>query len=458
MFHATELVLRSRPRLVLFIATLAAYAPSLNGPFQFDDFGVVVNYAPVHSLAGWWASLGGLRPLLKLTYALSWTLGLGALGFHLVNLAIHLVNVELVLRLYAAALHRGECRLVAPIQRGAFAAALLFAVHPIQTEAVTYVSGRSSSLMTLFMLVAVLLYIEGVRSRRAWLWLGLAPVAFACAFFTKEAAAILPASLLLWELCFERKRVRALLVRQAAWWSLFFGLLAWAIMQQSYFSLLYDMTGTRPLIESLRYQVEGASYLLSRLVLVHRLSIDPGLGLHPPSPATIFIGTGVLSMIFVLALTQIRTRPLVTFGALWFLLHVFMPYVVTPRMDVLNERHMYLANAGLFTALGALWGELVHVARVLPVARRIGVAVAVLLVIGTAWRNLDYRNAIALWESTVRVSPSNPRAHNNLGIAYESSGRLVDARVEYAAALVLEPRYEDARQNLQRVTRNRHRH
>ena len=66
-------------------------------------------------------------------------------------------------------------------------------------------------------------------------------------------------------------------------------------------------------------------------------------------------------------------------------------------------------------------------------------------------RNLEYQTEIALWQSTVRSAPSNPRAHNILGVAYELEGQLIRARVEYAEALTLVPRYVAARENLTRA-------
>jgi hypothetical protein len=443
--RARGLALVSHPRLVVVVATLAAYATSLGGPFQFDDFGVIVDYQPVHSMGAWWAAAShGLRPLLKLSYALNWTIGAGALGFHLFNVLVHLANVELVMRLYAAA-SRVESRV------GSLAAGLLFALHPVQTEAVTYVSGRSSSLMTLFTLLALLAYVEGVRSQRAWLWGSLAPFAFVCAALTKETAALLPAALLLWELSFERSHARGLLLRQAVWWSLLLAMLSAAIMQGRYFALLYDLAGARPLVDSFAYQLDGTAYLLSRLLLVHRLSIDPGLGLRPPTIAELAVAIVLVSGLAVFASTQFRSRPLVAFGLAWFLLHVLFPYVLFPRTDVVNERHMYLANVGIFMAAGALWADFAARPGVLPGGRRFATVVAGLLVIGTALRNFDYRSETALWESTVRVSASNPRAFNNLGVAYESSGRTGEARTAYARAVALEPRYAMARKNLERV-------
>jgi hypothetical protein len=443
-----------RARLAVFACTLLAYSTSLHGPFQFDDFGVIVRYEPVHSLSGWWASAGhGLRPLLKLTYAASWAFGLGALGFHLTNLAVHLANVELVMRLYTAAAQRTRRWPFAASDAGAIAAGLLFAVHPIQTEAVTYISGRSSSLSTLFVLLALLLYAEAARARTSGPWLGLAAIAYVCAALTKESCAGLPAGLLLWELCIERGRGREVLLRQLGFWLLLVLLLVAAIMQRAYFVLLYQMSGARPLLEALWYQVAGAGYLISRLLLVERLSIDPGLGLHPPALASTAVVAAGLCGASWLVVAQYRRRPVVAFGLSWFLLELFFPYALLPRLEVLNERHMYLAGVGIFLALAALWVELVTRARLQRPVRAAGAAVVALLVSFTLQRNLDYGSATALWQSTVRVSSDNPRAYNNLGIVYEAHGRTVEARDAYARALALEQRYDSARRNLERVLR-----
>src|SRR5688572_8578215 len=283
--------LRARPRGLLFLLAVIAYAPALGTPFQFDDHGVVTRDPAVQSLGAWWAGAGhGLRPLLKLSYALDWTLGGGSpFVFHLVNVILHLVNVELVMRTFTAA-HRARAWPFAPLETGALVAAGLFALHPLQTEAVTYVSGRSSSLVTFFVLSALLLYVGGVRARRPALWLGLAPLAFVAALATKEAAVTLPAALLLWELTIERSGWRVWWRRQLAFWVLLFLLLATAIMQDRYFTLLVQVIGSRALPESLGYQLEGVGHLLARLVRVDRLCIDPGLGLVPASPAAVAFG------------------------------------------------------------------------------------------------------------------------------------------------------------------------
>ena len=110
-----------------------------------------------------------------------------------------------------------------------------------------------------------------------------------------------------------------------------------------------------------------------------------------------------------------------------------------PRLDVANDRQLYLASWGLFLALCIQL-------RSLP---RFAVGVVLLLfTIASIVRQLDYRSEIALWESSVRLSPWNARGHNNLGYAYQLAGRTEDARREYEAALLFDPGHGKARLNL----------
>lgn len=443
--------LRPPPQLALSLLVAVAYLTGLRGPFQFDDLDVIVRYEPVHSLAGWWAALGhGIRPLLKLTYAVNWALD-GVLGFHLFNLIVHVANTNLVLRLYSAATDPGRRWPFRDWSHGAFAAAALFAIHPVQTEAVTYISGRSSSLVTFFALSALLAYADASRASKPWIGMSLALLSFVCALLVKESAATLPFGLLIWDLAVERTRVRRALAKQIPFIGVPLALLAWAILKPNYYALLYRTLGARPLLDAFIQQIDGVGYLLSRLVLVHRLSIDPGLGLRAPAAPVVAGVSGFLLFAFGFALCVARTRPVVTFGISWFLLNVFLPYVFATRVDVINERHMYLASVGGFMAFGALWAELSSRFGKPTIWRAAGAWGLVVLSAATARRNWDYRSPIALWESTVHVSPANPRAHNNLGTAYETSGRLDEARREYVHALALEPEYASARRNLERV-------
>ena len=143
----------------LIAAVCIVHLPALGASFQFDDYNVVLRDPRVQSFDAWAASMPGMRPLLKLSYALNHELGGGVRGFRLLNIAIHALNAVLVL-LLAARLSARHGLTARPALGVAFAVALVFALHPAQTEAVTYVSGRSSALVALCCLAAMLAWLN----------------------------------------------------------------------------------------------------------------------------------------------------------------------------------------------------------------------------------------------------------------------------------------------------------
>jgi tetratricopeptide (TPR) repeat protein len=125
---------------------------------------------------------------------------------------------------------------------------------------------------------------------------------------------------------------------------------------------------------------------------------------------------------------------------------------VIPRLDVINERHFYLAGVGVFLAAGL---EIALLCRRFSIGRKIfpiiaGAVFATLLCF-TMLRNNDYRSERALWESTVRFSSHKSRVYNNLGYAYESEGRRLEARTAFAAALKIDPGNKIAQNNMQHI-------
>jgi tetratricopeptide (TPR) repeat protein len=411
-----------KPALTVAALAVVAYLPSLAGVFHFDDYNVIVHYPTVHS---WEALLeragGGVRPLLKASYTLNWTLGF---GFSFFNIAAHALNAVLLFFI-GTLLFRDR--------RAALVAALLFALHPAATEAVTYISGRSSSLMALFYLGALLAYLRGAH------W-SLSASLFVLAVATRETAVTLPAALLLCELCRgERPAWREILRRQWAHWALLLAGGLFLLLNQRYFDLVAFGYGERSLADNLLTQVGGVSYLILRLVSLHGYNIDPALPtLTEWTPGLAFQAMLLLSL-FVLGAANLRRRPWIAFGVLWFFLQLAPTNSIVPRLDVANDRQLYLASWGLFLAVCIQL-------RNLP--RPAVAAVLVLFAAASISRQLDYRSEIALWESSVRLAPWNARGHNNLGYAYQLAGLTEAARREYRAALLFDPRHAKARLNL----------
>ena len=382
--------------------------------------------------------------MLNLSYTLNWLVDPRPVGFHLVNLAVHAANALLVVAV---------CRRLVSA-RTAVLAGLLFALHPIQTEAVTYVSGRSVSLMTTAYLAALLAWMDGRRR--------LALLGFAVAMGVKETAITWPAAVVLVCAAAEPATgLRGALRRSWPAWAAAAAALALVAASPRYRGLLAFSLGLRAPLDNLPSQVVALGYLLSRLVLVHRLTIDPAL--PAPSAWTPALALGGLLAVAAAALGvaalgaragRRRALPPGTavagFTLAWLVLHLLPTNSLVARADVVSERQLYLASLGpfLLLALGldALWTRLPRrAAAVVPAAA--GVLIG-LLATATHLRNRDYHTEAALWAAAVRVTPTNARAFNNLGYGLQLAGCLPDARDAYAEALRLQPDYAKAQANV----------
>lgn len=426
----------------LALAITLAYANALGGPFQFDDYKVIANYAGVHSWTDWAASLG-IRPLLKASYTLDWTLGWGTTGFHITNLLIHLLASWLV---YLLTRHFIGCH---ERLRGLSAlplfVALLFALHPAHTEAVTYISGRSASLMTLFYLGGLLAYTHGRLHASALHLHLLTPLCFLAALLCKETAITFPFALLLWERYALNDRAQNFKAQWTSWALLLAALLLFL------FSTVYQTHMARSahfntLCGNLATQANGMLWLLQQWALPLWLNIDPDLPLYRhlfDAPSALLVTLALI----VAAWWLRKLRPWWSFALAWTVLQLLPLYVLLPRIDIANERQLYLVGWPLALAL------CIELFRQMK-ADHARIAMLTLLLAAallTAQRNLDYRSEIALWQSTAQQSPNKARVHNNLGYAWLLAGNKEEARRKFEHALQLDPQHVEAAGNLRRV-------
>lgn len=430
--------------ILLFLTVCIAYANSLLGAFQFDDFNVIVNNPRVHSWSAWWLDVQhGIRPLLKLTYTLDWTIGLGVLGFHFTNVLIHLCNTWLVWMLsryfvlnYPALKTQSALPLMV---------AILFAVHPVHSEAVTYICGRSIALMTLFYLAGLLAYIAGrAQGNRIYLHL-LTPLCMVLALGSKETAVTFPFALLLWELYSGGTLISALR-NQWSSWVLLLASAMFFLLHDGYWVLVENSAGLNSLSGNLATQTMAFAYLLRQWLLPLWLNIDPDLRVKNDFSG-LMTQMLVLLAIFALMLLTMRHRPWLSFALAWAILQLFPLYLLLPRIDVANDRQLYLVTWPLALALLAelsLWLKLE--------IYKMGVVLILLALISlTVLRNQDFRSEIALWDTTVKLSPGKARVQNNLGYAYMLVDKTEEARMAFNRAVQLDQNYYQARFNLWRL-------
>ncbi len=434
---------RLSPFLLLAGAVAVVYLNSFRGVFQFDDYNVIVDHGGVHTWGAYLAGLPrGIRPLLKFTYTLNWTSGLGLFGFHLVNVGLHAANAVMLFFLATRIGGPSVSRFAALLP------ALLFAVHPVQTEAVTYISGRSASLMAFFYLGSLLAWLRGRERGSRFLLYVVSPILFLLAAASKEVALTLPFALILCEAVRrERTGWKEALRAQAVHWGLLAALAVLFLAHAGYGRLLEACFDIRGAAANLLTQVHGIGYLLSRLVMPHALNIDPDLPVFSGGSPVLLPEALLLAALLAAGIFGLVKRSPAGFGILWFFLHLVPTNSFIPRLDVANERQLYLASWGLFLAVAA-GADLLRKKRG---ARRVTAVAAVLVValgLLTVSRNTVYRSEVALWEDTVRKSPGKARGWNNLGYAYQQAGRFRDAEAAYLRSLRIDPGYALARGNL----------
>jgi tetratricopeptide (TPR) repeat protein len=385
-----------------------------------------------------------LRPVSYLSFGLSYLLGgPDPAGFRLLNVLIHAANAILVALLGRALLARLP---QPPPPRDAlwiaWLAGLVFAVHPLATQSVTYVVQRMTSLAALFYLAALLAWLRGRESvdpgqRAAW-WTA-AGASGLLALGSKEIAITLPAAIWLVEWFFFRDldpgfaRKSALRLGLPA---LVAGVVAYAaIFHGSGYAGRPFGAGERLLTE-LRVVVFYASLVVwplpSRLNLLHDVALSRSL-LDPPGT---LLAAGLLLAAGVLAGLGARRAPLVAFALAWFGLHLTLESFVLPLALVYEHRvylplvaAAWLAPWALFAATG------MRARRAVPLAL-LGVA---LLAGATLARNQVWRDELGFWREVAARSPGLAGARNNLGLALQRAGELEAAIAEYRAALELDP-------------------
>lgn len=445
---------RARWALVA-IGLLAAlpYLNALGGDFVFDDVGVIRDNPVIQRDPAWRVldtvyEPGALyRPLTMLSYVANARAARGPLGFHAVNVALH---VAVALAFYALALQL----LAAP--RAAWIAAALFAVHPVHTEAVTSIVGRAELLAALFTFAALLALARARRGAgsacRRWLVLSLA--AFAAGLLCKESAFTTIGLVLLvhWRLA------PAASLRQRA------TLLApYVLVGVAYLGLRLFVVGSFGLptppdaLDNPLAHVDTATRLrtatvvlrdyLATLVAPVRLSADYSFNQVPLAltwyEPRFWIAAALLGSLAAVALAMWRRRPEITVaGALFAIPLALTANLLFPIGTIKAERLLYLPSAGFCLAAGWL---LAWLSQTRP--RTAAAVVAAGLALGAArtWvRNADWRNARTLYAAAVRDTPESAKAHHNLAVALQQAGALDDADVHYRRAFTIYPDYAEA--------------
>ncbi len=458
---------------VLLIAVgLAAYQNSFNGPFFFDDYTVIRDNPHIGELWPPWAwqprgeSAVSWRPIASLSLAINYALGgTRVQGYHVFNVTAHLIAglvlFGIVRRTLAGERLRDRYGRQAPWL--AMAIALIWLVHPLQTETVDYIVQRTELLMGLFYLLTLYCVIRADTSPHRGTWSVAATGACALGMGCKEVMVTAPVVVLAYDRIFLSKSFSEVFRRRGA---VYVGLAAtWLIFLYRMFkeggmrsdSAGFGLGAVTP-FDYARTETGVIMHYLRLAVWPHPLAVD-----YYDWPVSRTIGDVapyVAAVLILLGATvwALRWRPAVGFLGVWLFL------ILAPTSSILvlggefaAERRMYLPliSVIVLVVLSAHAGLDLLVQRLrVPSRLRVGLSFILLFtlvaVLGyvTMRRNDDYRSDLSIWLATIAARPDNARAHSNAGTLLFRQGRLAEAFPHFADAVRLQPNYPEARNNL----------
>ncbi|GAM09752.1 transmembrane and TPR repeat-containing protein F38B6.6 [Geobacter sp. OR-1] len=452
-------------------AGILAWSNSFSAPFVFDDLTSIVNNPLIRSLQRLLTDpalfcAAPRRFLGQLSFAANYRIGgLNQFGYHAVNLAIHLATALLLfmflrLLLTGGVENKGRSTTAQPFS-APFSAALIFAVHPVQTQAVTYITQRFTLLATFFYLLALLCYAKSrttgnSNSAPYNSWYSAAILATVGAMFSKEISFSIPFSIALLELTLFPGTIRKRLMLLVP-----FGALLAIPVLMLFAATDSELTTLTMLTKTGLPSTTYANYLITQpavlctylrlLFLPINQTIDYDYQVYQavtalPVLAGILLLTALIGLILYLYRQGTRSSRLAGFGMSWFLAALSAEALV-PLSDVINEHRLYLPLAGAsITASSALgWLAL----RLGTKAVNTTLLLLVLLLAAATWqRNLIWSDELLLWSDAVAKAPGKARPHYNLGTILSKRGLTEAAEQEFNAALAIEPGHARARYNL----------
>lgn len=478
--------------VLIIIAGLAVYANTINSPFIFDDYPYLVHNPVIRKLASFSDNsrildLGInadvkhniiLRPVTYLTFAQNYALhGLDVRGYHVTNLIIHCANalvfyllVTLLLRTDVITERTREFRPGANSCLLPLFCAMLFVSHPLQTQAVTYIIQRFTSLAALFCLGSLVLYIYGRLSTNS-------PTRYACyvlsfiaailAMKTKENAFTFPLVIVLCEFIFFTASYKKRIVLLSPF------LLTMAVVPLKLMELssLGKPTDTETIVDSIHLvnfrAVSSLDYLMTQFGVIATylrllvLPINQNFDYDYPLQKNLLSSDVLLPLTLLLLIIAAGTYALkrskhcdstdkslyrlAGFGCFWFFITLAVESSIIPIDDLIFEHRVYLPSAGFFmsgvsgvtVAYRRLRGRTIYNSRPAIVTACL---VIICLSAASIARNRVWNNRIGFWSDAASKSPNKSRVHRQLGQALFDSGRKTAGTEEFRAAVRLSPR------------------
>jgi protein O-mannosyl-transferase len=436
--------------LILLFVSFAVYWNALSGAFVYDDKSMDVSgNISIFSQSNYY------RPLLQIVYKFIYLVfGFAPWWFHLVNILFH-CGTSVVVFLAIRRLMNEE-RVIRSLSylSTPFVAALLFALHPIHTEAVAWNAGLNDVAVTFFYVLSFYLYVnsEDEKEDEKKCSYIFSVISFALAVFFKEPALTLPAVLFAYDFVFARRQDSPLVYVKRYAPFLIIGTIYLALRMHA----LGHFAPQRRHVELNAYQcainifplfTQYLQKLLFPVDLNAFYKFHPILTMSGLKALLSLVATAIFAVLMYISMKKNR----VAFLGLMLITVPLLPvlYIRALGEGTFAERYLYLPSVGFVLLIAVLVSWLRD--RIPRAAKSIPIFVIIisgLYAFGTVTRNSIWKDDFTLWTDTVKKSPDSAEVRNNLGLAYASQGLVDGAIAEYQTALQLKPDYATAHYNL----------
>ncbi len=437
--------------ILILVVSSVIYSNSLDNSFQYDDaFNIVENTLirdfknipafftkPVSSSSPRWKA--GYRPLLMTSFTINYKLGkLNVRGYHIVNILFHIMNSVLVYVLIFTVLSLGEKKEELPENRSvkyiiSLFVSLLFAVHPINTEAVNYIWQRSVLMASFFYLVTIILFIRYFKANK-FIILFFSMISYALALLSKEIAISLPIIIMVIDLYFISGFNRDRFIQHFKKYHSLFLLITLLYLVMRFFGhgaikefSSPDKTGM------FKYFITQPGVIIEYLKLIF---FPGGLSIYHDYPVAkgitdvnVLFSLAVILLAILVSIKLIKVSRLASLFILWFFIVLLPTSSILPLHIIMNEHRLYLPCIGIFTAFTALLFKLIHDK---PRRKFLIAFLSIIIIVFsmlTLKRNTEWKDEYTLWSETVRQYPENAHANNYLGMGIFDKG-LIDRAIE----------------------------
>ncbi|MBN3038084.1 MAG: tetratricopeptide repeat protein [Candidatus Omnitrophica bacterium] len=416
---------------------LLAYANSLKGEFVWDDTNLIEKNVYVKDFkhipklftkdisSSAKQGSGFFRPLQMFTYMLDFKLWrLNPIGYHLINVLLHILSALCVFW-FIMMLYDDH---ILSILTG-----LLFLLHPLHTEAVSYISGRSDPLALLFMLLAFIYYIKYLKIKNI-LSLLLMLIAYILALLSREITLILPLLLLIYHYIFKEK------LKSGPFFSILGIAFVYIIIRATLLRSILAQAAETTFFQRLPGFFVAITTYIRLLFLPFGLHMEYGNQTFSwAAPKAIFgLFIFVLSLVYILR--DRERRDIYKFSLLWFFVALLPVSNLYPLNAYMAEHWLYIPSIGFCLLLARPLTTLYDKKRNFVIISSILILVCYTFI--TVNQNDYWREPISFYQRTLCYAPDSARVYSELGLAYDDIGKPDKAIPAYKKAIEIDPGYE----------------